>query len=39
MGIRFLCCAHGKETTTFHDVVQDVFASIMGDAYFHVAHE
>jgi hypothetical protein len=28
IGIHLLCCAHGGERTTSHDVVQDVFASI-----------
>jgi hypothetical protein len=25
MGIHFLCCTHGGERATLHDVVQDVF--------------
>ncbi len=28
MGIHLLCCAHGEERTTSHDVVQNVYATI-----------
>jgi hypothetical protein len=39
LGIHFLRCAHGREKTTSHDVVQDAFASIVKDAGFHVLWE
>jgi hypothetical protein len=32
-------CSRGRECATFHDVVQNVFASIAKDAQFHVYHE
>ncbi len=36
MGIHLLRCTHGGERTTSHDVVQDVFMSIVKDMAFHV---
>ncbi len=39
MGIHLFRCTHGGERTTCHDVVQDVFASIMRDTRFHILRE
>jgi hypothetical protein len=30
MGIHILRCAHGNECTRTHDVIHDIFATIMG---------
>jgi hypothetical protein len=35
----FFCCAHGGEKIVSHDVVRDVFVSIVRDANFHVLRE
>jgi hypothetical protein len=40
MGIHILCCAHGGDKTTSHDVMQeDVFASFARDVKFYVLRE
>jgi hypothetical protein len=39
MGIHLLQCSHGKECTTFHDVVRNTFLSIVKDVKFHIFHE
>jgi hypothetical protein len=39
LGIHLFWCAHGGERTTSHDVVQDVFTSIVRNARFHVLQE
>jgi hypothetical protein len=39
MGIHLLCCTHGGERTTSHDVVRDSFVSIAKDMTFHVLQE
>jgi len=39
MGIYLLCCAHGGERITSHDVIYDAFASILIDVRFHVLQE
>jgi hypothetical protein len=39
MGIHLLCCVHGGEKITSHNVVWDAFASIMKDVGFHGACE
>jgi hypothetical protein len=39
MGIHLLHCAHGGDTTTLHDVMQDGFTIVVKDARFHVSQE
>jgi hypothetical protein len=39
MGIHFFCCAHSGESIVSHDVVRDVFASIVRVVNFHVLPE
>jgi len=39
LGMHLFLCAHGEKKTTSHDVVCDVFASIMKDVRSHVSHE
>jgi hypothetical protein len=39
MGIHFLCCTHGGQMMTSHDVVHDAFVLIMRDASFHILCE
>jgi hypothetical protein len=39
MGIHLLCCAHGGDSTTSHDVIQEVFSSIARDVRFYILCE
>jgi exonuclease I len=36
IGIHLMCCAHGNEHTKIHDVVCDIFITIMRNVDFHV---
>jgi hypothetical protein len=39
IGIHLFCCAHGGEEITSHEVVRNVFASIVKNVGFHVLRE
>jgi hypothetical protein len=39
MRIHFLWFSYGRECITFHDVVQDIFVSIVSNVRFNVSNE
>jgi hypothetical protein len=39
MDIHLLCCIHGNECTKTHDVVRDIFATIVQNVIFHMGCE
>ncbi len=37
VGTHLLCCSHGREWIASHNVVQDIYTSIVKDTWFHVS--